>query len=148
MSINITRNSESTITPVEKIIPKQPRDEKGRFTSGEFKLEKLTNEKVNSINDSMKSSPINMGQIEINAPFVANFLEDNGLIREEVDCGHIFHAMCLVAYEDSYYLFCRKRDKFGFHLNCGNLEEVLDTKGVNSLFKSFTPLDWETIQKA
>ena len=146
MSINIIRN-ENPVTPVEKIVVKQPRDEKGRFVADSLKLEKLTDKEVNIINDSMKS-PINMKKIVSDAPFVSNFLEDNGLIREEVDCGHIYHAICLVAYEDSYYLFCRKQDKFGFHLNCGNLEEVLDTKGVNNLLKSFTPLDWETIQKA
>lgn len=147
MSINITRN-ENPVTPIEKIIPKQLRDEKGRFSSGELKLEKLTDKEVHSINESMKPSPINMRKIEKDAPFVANFLEDNGLIKEEVDIGHVFHVMCLIAYEDCYYLFFRRKDKFGFHLNCGNLEGILNSKDINNLIKDFTPLDWEVIQKA
>lgn len=147
MSINITsRNSESAFDP-SKIVTKQPRDEKGCFASGELKLEKLTDKEVNIINSSTKS-PVYMMAIEAAAPFVANFLKDNGLIRAEVNEGHVFHVMYLGAYEDAYYLFFRKRDKFGFHMNCGNLEGIMGTKEVNFLLKSFTPLDWETIQKA
>ena len=146
MAINITRNENSS-TPVEKIVAKQPRDSKGRFVSMPVRCDIPKVEGTNINRPSMKN-PINMRQIETNAPFIANFLEDNGLIKEEVDCGHIFHAMCLVAYDDSYYLFFRKNDKFGFHLNCGNLETVLNTEEVNSLLEFFAPFDFDVIQKA
>jgi len=146
MSINITR-SENSITPVEKIVTKQPRDNKGRFVSMPVRCD-IPKVEDKSVNHSSMKNPINMRQIETNAPFIANFLEDNGLIKGEVDYGHIFHAMCLVAYDDSYYLFFRKNDKFGFHLNCGNLETVLNTEEVNSLLEFFAPFDFDVIQKA
>lgn len=140
MSINITSSSKSTVSS-------QPRDEKGRFASMPVRCD-IPKAEDKSVNRPSMKNPINMKQIETNAPFIANFLEDNNLIKEEVDYGHIFHAMCLVAYDDSYYLFFRKNDKFGFHLNCGTFETVLNTEEVNSLLEFFAPFDFDVIQKA
>lgn len=136
MSINITSSSKSTINT-------QPRDKHGRFTSSEVtnldstpkevKQQILENDKKLRDRDALKEC----------APFVWNFMEKNQIARDER--GHLISVVYASSECDSYYLFIRKYKSFGFHLNCGNLEEVLSEESVNTVLRNIVVM--EQIQK-
>ncbi len=133
MSINITSSSNST----------QARDSRGRFVSSvvtnldsapkEMKQQILENNKKLHDRDALKEC----------APFIWNFMEKNQIVRDERD--HLFSVVYASSECDSYYLFIRKQKSFGFHLNCGNLEEVLSEESVNIVLRNLVVM--EQIQK-
>lgn len=159
MSINITRNETQT-TNTNKIVTKktteevldmytikQPRDEKGRFTAGGFKMEKFTDDKMRKFNETFMQ-PISLERAEYAAPFISNCIKDNGFLKQIARDRQLYHVLYLGAHEDSYYIFFLKKEKFGFHYNCGNFENILTAKEINTLLKNFNPLEWDSIQKA
>lgn len=135
MSINITSSKFTNSV--------QPRDEHGRFASSEatnlnsaskeVKQQILENNKKLHDRDALKEC----------APFAWNFMEKNQIARDERD--HLISVVYASHQCDSYYLFIRKQKSFGFHLNCGNLEEVLSEESVNTVLHNIIIM--EQIQK-
>lgn len=125
MSINITKSTVKTATNTTSI---QPRDEQGRFVSETKEVKQQHNNK-----NALKEV----------APFIWNFMEQNRIARDERD--HLVSVVYAKHEEDNYYLFIRKQKSFGFHLNCGNLEEVLSEESVNMILRNLAIM--EEIQK-
>lgn len=136
MSINITKSTAVSANT-------QPRDAQGRFTSSEatnlnsapkeVKQQILENNKKLHDRDTLKEC----------APFVWNFMEKNQIARDERD--HLVSVVYASSQCDSYYLFIRKYKSFGFHLNCGQLEEVLSEESVRTVLRNLIMM--EQIQK-
>ena len=141
MSINITKSGDSK--SIVSSVSSQPRDAQGRFISPEVtnlnsapkevKKQILENDKKLRDRDALKEC----------APFVWNFMEKNQIARDERD--HLISVVYASSECDSYYLFIRKYKSFGFHLNCGNLEEVLNEESVNTVLRNIVVM--EQIQK-
>lgn len=140
MSINITKSSDSK--SIVSSNSSQPRDERGRFTSSEVtnlstskevKQQILENDKKLRDRDALKEC----------APFIWNFMEQNKIVRDERD--HLISAVYASSECDSYYLFIRKYKSFGFHLNCGQLKEVLSEESVRTVLRNLVIM--EQIQK-
>lgn len=136
MSINITSSSKSTIT-------NQPRDERGRFASSEVtNLDSASKEVKQQILENNKKLH-DRDALKECAPFIWNFMEQNKIVRDERD--HMISVIYASHEEDFYYLFIRKQKSFGFHFNCGNLEEVLSEESVNMILRNLAIM--EEIQK-
>ena len=124
MSINITKSANATTNTITS----QPRDGQGRFVPNAKEAKQQSRNK-----DALKEV----------APFIWNFMEQNRIARDERD--HLVSVVYAKHEEDNYYLFIRKQKSFGFHLNCGNLEEVLSEESTKVILRNLVIM--EEIQK-
>ena len=144
MAINITRN-ENSITPVEKTIAKQPRDAQGRFVSMPVRC---AIPQAQDVDHTIKSStPLYMNEVEWTAPYIHNFVKDNGVVRALIEDGDLESCLYLNKDTESYYLFFASHYAFGFHLSCGVLAEVLNNEDTVKLVAENDILYWDAIQK-
>lgn len=150
MSINITKSSDSkkSTTPVN-VVPDfvQPRDERGRFTSSEAKEQILENARKLNEKEVNQLRYLLMDEIESTAPYVYNFVKDNGVVRILIKDGTLRDCLYLNKGTESYYLFFTSHNSFGFHLSCGGLAEVLNNEDTVKLSTEHDILYWDAIQK-
>ncbi len=144
MSINITKSSDSkkSTTPVN-VVPDfvQPRDERGRFISSEVTNLDSTSKEVKQLKS------LYMNEIEWTAPYIHNFVKDNGVVRALIENGDLESCLYLNKDTESYYLFFASHYAFGFHLSCGVLAEVLNNEDTVKLVAENDILYWDAIQK-
>lgn len=157
MSINIVKSTSTNISTtsnntkkmtveealdiydISKNASKQPRDEKGRFASTSSKTVKTKEEKPHL-------SPVNANRIKETAPYVANFIEFNAIVRQSLD--FIANVYYLKKDTDNYYIFRTLKDEyFGFHLDCGELVKVMDSTPCLTLIIHSLNY-WDEIQMA
>ena len=161
MSINITSSSKSTVSS-------QPRDEKGRFASmpvrcdipkmddvtnldsapKEIKEQILENSRKLNEKEVKQIKSLYLNEIESTAPYVYNFVKDNGVVRTLIKDGALRDCLYLNKGTESYYLFFTSHNSFGFHLSCGGLCEVLNNEDTVKLSTEYEILYWDAIQKA
>ena len=161
MSINITSSSKSTV-------PSQPRDGKGRFASmpvqcdipkaddvtnldsapKEIKEQILENSRKLNEKEVKQIKSLYLNEIESTAPYVYNFVKDNGVVRTLIKDGALRDCLYLNKGTESYYLFFTSHNSFGFHLSCGGLCEVLNNEDTVKLSTEYEILYWDAIQKA
>ena len=150
MSIDITKSSDSkkSTTPVN-IVPDfvQPRDERGRFTSSEAKEQILENARKLNEKEVKELRYLLMDEIESTAPYIYNFVKDNGVVRTLIKDGALRDCLYLNKGTESYYLFFTSHNSFGFHLSCGGLAEVLNNEDTVKLSAEHDILYWDAIQK-
>lgn len=150
MSINITKSSDSkkSTTPVN-VVPDfvQPRDERGRFTSSEAKEQILENARKLNEKEVKELRYLLMDEIESTAPYIYNFVKDNGVVRTLIKDGALRDCLYLNKGTESYYLFFTSHNSFGFHLSCGGLAEVLNNEDTVKLSTEYDILYWDAIQK-
>ena len=149
MSINITKSSDSkkSTTPVN-IVPDfvQPRDERGRFTSPEAKEQIFENARKLNEKEVKQLKSLYMNEVEWTAPYIYNFVKDNGAVRALIDDGDLRGCLYLNKDTESYYLFFTLHSSFGFHLSCGILAEVLNNEDTVKLSTEHDILYWDAIQ--
>lgn len=149
MSINITKSSDSkkSTTPVN-VVPDfvQPRDERGRFTSSEAKEQILENSRKLNEKEVKELRCLLMNEIESTAPYVYNFVKDNGVVMTLIKDGVLRDCLYLNKGTESYYLFFTSHNSFGFHLSCGGLAEVLNNEDTVKLSTEHDILYWDAIQ--
>lgn len=149
MSINITKSSDSK--PIVSSISSQPRDERGRFTSSEVtnldsapkevKKQILENARKLNEHDALKEG----------APFLYNIIEQNRILSDARKYNQLSNAIYLGRGEDAYYLFKFSNKSsasgtiFGFHYNCGNLEDIVSHADAIGMLKYMEHYD--NIQK-
>lgn len=144
MSINITRN-ENSVPSVKKIVAKQPRDAQGRFVSMPVRCDIP---KAQDVDHTIKSStPLYMNEVEWTAPYIYNFVKDNGAVKALIEDGDLRGCLYLNKDTESYYLFFASHYAFGFHLSCGVLAEVLNNEDTVKLSTEHGILYWDAIQK-
>jgi hypothetical protein len=144
MSINITRN-ENSVPSVKKIVAKQPRDAQGRFVSMPVRCDIP---KAQDVDHTIKSStPLYMNEVEWTAPYIYNFVKDNGVVKALIEDGDLRGCLYLNKDTESYYLFFASHYAFGFHLSCGVLAEVLNNEDTVKLVAENNILYWDAIQK-
>lgn len=137
MSINITSSSKSTVS--------QPRDAQGRFASMPVRCDIP---KAQDVDHTIKSSaPLYMNEVEWTAPYIYNFVKDNGVVRALIKDGDLESCLYLNKDTESYYLFFASHYAFGFHLSCGVLAEVLNNEDTVKLVSEYDILYWDAIQK-
>lgn len=161
MSINITSSSKSTVSS-------QPRDGKGRFASmpvrcdipkvddvtnldsapKEIKEQILENSRKLNEKEVKQIKSLCLNEIESTAPYVYNFVKDNGVVRTLIKDGALRDCLYLNKGTESYYLFFTSHNSFGFHLSCGGLCEVLNNEDTVKLSTEYEILYWDAIQKA
>lgn len=161
MSINITSSSKSTV-------PSQPRDGKGRFASmpvrcdipkaddvtnldsapKEIKEQILENSRKLNEKEVKQIKSLYLDEIESTAPYVYNFVKDNGVVGTLIKDGALRDCLYLNKGTESYYLFFTSHNSFGFHLSCGLLAEVLNNEDTVKLSTEYEILYWDAIQKA
>ena len=137
MSINITKNTVKTATVS---VNTQPRDAQGRFTS-EITSLSSTPKEVKELRYLL------MDEIESTAPYIYNFIKDNGVVRTLIRDGILRNCMYLNKGTESYYLFFTSHNSFGFHLSCGGLCKVLNNEDTVKLVSEYDILYWDAIQK-
>lgn len=150
MSINITKSSDSkkSTTPVNVVSDfVQPRDERGRFTSSEAKEQILENARKLNEKEVKELRYLLMDEIESTAPYIYNFVKDNGVVRTLIKDGALRDCLYLNKGTESYYLFFTSHNSFGFHLSCGGLAEVLNNEDTVKLSTEYDILYWDAIQK-
>lgn len=151
MSINITKssNSKKSTAPVN-IVPDfvQPRDERGRFTSPEAKEQIFENARKLNEKEVKQLKSLYMNEVEWTAPYIYNFVKDNGVVRALIKDGDLESCLYLNKDTESYYLFFASHYAFGFHLSCGVLAEVLNNEDTVKLVSEYDILYWDAIQKA
>ena len=130
MSINITKNTAKTAVNATST---QPRDAQGRFTSETKEAKELRY--------------LLMDEIESTAPYIYNFVKDNGVVRTLIKDGALRDCLYLNKGTESYYLFFTSHNSFGFHLSCGGLAEVLNNEDTVKLSTEHDILYWDAIQK-
>lgn len=149
MSINITKSSDSK--PIVSSISSQPRDERGHFTSSEVtnldsapkevKKQILENARKLNEHDALKEG----------APFLYNIIEQNRILSDARKYNQLANAIYLGRGEDGYYLFKFSNKSsasgtiFGFHYNCGNLEDIVSHADAVGMLKYMEHYD--NIQK-
>ena len=163
MSINITSSSKSTVSSVSS----QPRDGKGRFASmpvrcdipkahdvtnldsapKEIKEQILENSRKLNEKEVKELRYLLMDEIESTAPYIYNFVKDNGIVRTLIRDGALRDCLYLNKGTESYYLFFTSHNSFGFHLSCGGLAEVLNNEDTVKLSTENDILYWDAIQK-
>lgn len=163
MSINITSSSKSTVSSVSS----QPRDGKGRFASmpvrcdipkahdvtnldsapKEIKEQILENSRKLNEKEVKELRYLLMDEIESTAPYIYNFVKDNGVVRTLIRDGVLRDCMYLNKGTESYYLFFTSHNSFGFHLSCGGLAEVFNNEDTVKLSTEHDILYWDAIQK-
>ena len=161
MSINITSSSKSTVSS-------QPRDGKGRFASmpvrcdipkaddvtnldsapKEIKEQILENSRKLNEKEGKQIKSLYLDEIESTAPYIYNFVKDNGVVRTLIRDGALRACLYLNKDTESYYLFFTSYSSFGFHLSCGGLAEVLNNEDTVKLSTEHDILYWDAIQKA
>lgn len=154
MSINITSSSKSTVSSVST----QPRDERGRFISPdvtnldsapkEIKEQILENSRKLNEKEVKQIKSLYLDEIESTAPYIYNFVKDNGVVRTLIKEGVLRACLYLNKDTESYYLFFTSYSSFGFHLSCGGLAEVLNNEDTVKLSTEHDILYWDAIQKA
>ena len=154
MSINITSSSKSTVSSVST----QPRDERGRFISPdvtnldsapkEIKEQILENSRKLNEKEVKQIKSLYLDEIESTAPYIYNFVKDNGVVRAIIKEGALRACLYLNKDTESYYLFFTSYSSFGFHLSCGGLAEVLNNEDTVKLSTEHDILYWDAIQKA
>ena len=154
MSINITSSSKSTVSSVST----QPRDERGRFISPdvtnldsapkEIKEQILENSRKLNEKEVKQIKSLYLDEIESTAPYIYNFVKDNGVVRAIIKEGDLRACLYLNKDTESYYLFFTSYSSFGFHLSCGSLAEVLNNEDTVKLSTEHDILYWDAIQKA
>lgn len=160
MSINITSSSKSTVSS-------QPRDGKGRFASmpvrrdipkeddvtnldsapKEIKEQILENSRKLNEKEVKQIKSLYLNEIESTAPYIYNFVKDNGIVRAIIKEGALRACLFLNKDTESYYLFFTSYNSFGFHLSCGGLAEVLNNEDTVKLSTEYDILYWDAIQK-
>lgn len=147
MSINITSSSKSTVSSVSS----QPRDEKGRFASMPVRCDIPKAHDVTNLDSAPKEIKelryLLMDEIESTAPYIYNFVKDNGVVRTLIKDGALRDCLYLNKGTESYYLFFTSHNSFGFHLSCGGLAEVLNNEDTVKLSTEHDILYWDAIQK-
>lgn len=150
MSINITKSSDSkkSTTPVN-IVPDfvQPRDERGRFTSPEAKEQIFENARKLNEKEVKQLKSLNMNEIEWTAPYIYNFIKDNGIVKKDIAEGQVSACIYLNKGTESWYCFLTPNTAYGFHLSCGILAEVLNREEVMNLLPKYNILYWDAIQR-
>lgn len=151
MSINITKSSDS------KSISSQSRDERGRFASSEVtnldsaskEVKKQILENARKLNEKevKQLKSLYMEEIESTAPYIYNFVKDNGIVKRDVAEGHISACIYLNKGTESWYCFLTPNTAYGFHLSCGILAEVLNREEVMNLLPKYNILYWDAIQR-
>ena len=154
MSINITSSSKSTVSSVST----QPRDERGRFISPdvtnldsapkEIKEQIMENSRKLNEKEVKQIKSLYLDEIESTAPYIYNFVKDNGVVRAVIKNGDLRACLYLNKDTESYYLFFTSYSSFGFHLSCGSLAEVLNNEDTVKLSTEYEILYWDAIQKA
>ena len=154
MSINITSSSKSTVSSVST----QSRDERGRFISPdvtnldsapkEIKEQILENSRKLNEKEVKQIKSLYLDEIESTAPYIYNFVKDNGVVRTLIKEGVLRACLYLNKDTESYYLFFTSHNSFGFHLSCGGLCEVLNNEDTVKLSTEYEILYWDAIQKA
>ena len=154
MSINITSSSKSTVSSVST----QPRDERGRFISPdvtnldsapkEIKEQILENSRKLNEKEVKQIKSLYLDEIESTAPYIYNFVKDNGVVRAVIKNGDLRACLYFNKDTESYYLFFTSYSSFGFHLSCGGLAEVLNNEDTVKLSTEHDILYWDAIQKA
>ena len=162
MSINITKSSDS-----KSIVSSQPRDGKGRFASmpvrcdipkaddvtnldsapKEIKEQILENSRKLNEKEVKQIKSLYLDEIESTAPYIYNFVKDNGVVRTLIRDGALRDCMYLNKGTESYYLFFTSYTSFGFHLSCGCLADVLNNEDTAKLSTEYDILYWDAIQK-
>lgn len=146
MSINITKNTAKTAVSATST---QPRDAQGRFTSETKEAKKQIQDFARKLNEKeMKELRyLLMDEIESTAPYIYNFVKDNGVVRTLIRDGALRDCLCLNKGTESYYLFFTSHNSFGFHMSCGGLAEVLNNEDTVKLSTEHDILYWDAIQK-
>ena len=150
MSINITKRTAKAVNPAEvNIVPDfvRPRDEKGRFISPEEKEQILENARKLNEKEVKQLKSLNMNEIEWTAPYIYNFIKDNGIIKKDVAEGQVSACIYLNKGTESWYCFLTPNTAYGFHLSCGILAEVLNREEVMNLLPKYNILYWDAIQR-
>lgn len=155
MSINITSKGTISTNPaldvkspaMEPITEPRPRDERGRFTSPEAKEQILENARKLNEKEVKELRYLLMDEIESTAPYIYNFVKDNGVVRTLIKDGVLRDCLYLNKGTESYYLFFASHNSFGFHLSCGGLAEVLNNEGTMKLSTEHDILYWDAIQR-
>lgn len=153
MSINITKSSDSSKSTVNT----QSRDAQGRFTSSEVtnldsapkEVKKQILENARKLNEKevKQLKSLYMEEIESTAPYIYNFIKDNGIVKRDVAEGHISACVYLNKGTESWYCFLTPSTAYGFHLSCGVLAEVLNREEVMNLLPKYNILYWDAIQR-
>ena len=168
MSINIT--SKGTISTNPALDIKSPalepiteprslkRDSHGRFTSSnvtnldsapkEVKKQILENARKLNEKEVKQLKSLYMNEVEWTAPYIYNFVKDNGVVKALIEDGDLRGCLYLNKDTESYYLFFTPHSSFGFHLSCGILSEVLNNEDTVKLVSEYDILYWDAIQKA
>lgn len=151
MSINITSSSKSSNSM------NIARDERGRFTSPdvtnldsapkEIKEQILENSRKLNEKEVKQLRYLLTDEIESTAPYIYNFVKDNGIVRTLIKDGALKDCLYLNKGTESYYLFFTSHNSFGFHLSCGGLCEVLNNEDTVKLSTEHDILYWDAIQK-
>lgn len=162
MSINITKS-----TSANNATSIQPRDAQGRFVSmpvrcdipkahdvtnldsapKEIKEQILENSRKLNEKEVKQIKSLYLDEIESTAPYVYNFIKDNGVVRAIIKEGALRACLFLNKNTESYYLFFTSHNSFGFHLSCGGLAEVLNNEDTVKLSTKYDILYWDAIQK-
>lgn len=142
MSINITKSTTSKSTI-------QPRDEQGRFTSETKEVKEQIYDFARKLNEKevKQLKSLNMNEIEWTAPYIYNFIKDNGIVKKDVAEGQVSACIYLNKGTESWYCFLTPNTAYGFHLSCGILAEVLNREEVMNLLPKYNILYWDAIQK-
>ena len=162
MSINLTKS-----TSANNATSIQPRDAQGRFASmpvrcdipkahdvtnldsapNEIKEQILENSRKLNEKEVKELRYLLMDEIESTAPYIYNFVKDNGVVRTLIRDGALRDSLYLNKGTESYYLFFTSHNSFGFHLSCGGLCEVLNNEDTVKLVSEYDILYWDAIQK-
>lgn len=142
MSINITKSTTSKSTI-------QPRDEQGRFTSETKEVKEQIYDFARKLNEKgvKQLKSLNMNEIEWTAPYIYNFIKDNGIVKKDVAEGQVSACIYLNKGTESWYCFLTPNTAYGFHLSCGILAEVLNREEVMNLLPKYNILYWDAIQR-
>ena len=142
MSINITKNTTKSVNT-------QSRDAQGRFTSETKEVKEQIQDFARKLNEKevKQFKSLYMEEIESTAPYVYNFVKDNGVVRTLIKDGSINACFYLNKGTESFYLFFTSHSSFGFHLSCGGLAEVLNNEDTVKLVSEYEILYWDSIQK-
>lgn len=159
MSINFTNSFDSIKSKSNAVsVSTQPRDERGRFISPEvtnldsapkeIKEQILENSRKLNEKEMKQIKSLYLDEIESTAPYIYNFVKDNGVVRAVIKEGALRACLYLNKGTESYYLFFTSHNSFGFHLSCGGLAEVLNNEDTVKLSTEHDILYWDSIQKA
>lgn len=146
MSINITKSTTKSANNATSI---QPRDAQGRFISESKEIKERILEHSRKLNEKevKQLRYLLMDEIESTAPYIYNFVKDNGIVRTLIKDGALKDCLYLNKGTESYYLFFTSYSSFGFHLSCGGLAEVLNNEDTVKLVAENDILYWDAIQK-